>query len=371
MIESVKDYAIFMLSPEGIVVSWNEGAKRLKGYEASEIIGKSFETFYSKFDLQNEKPKKELLEAIEKGSVTDEGWRLRKDGTRFWAYVVITRVNDLEGNILGFAKVTRDLTERRLAEASMQDANRDLEMRIQRRTVELEHALQSRDEFLSIASHELKTPLTSLKLQLQMTELNLNSKQSFDREQCVQAVSLSLRQVESLSRLVEDLLDISRIRSGKFNLDVQPVNLSHLIKSITEKFKGHMDKVGSKLVLDLQEGVNGKWDPQRLEQIFTNLISNALKYAPGSPIQIKTTADCKNAVISILDAGPGIPQDKLNSIFERFERASEAHSVSGLGLGLYIVKKIVEAFEGKIHVKSEIGKFTEFKVEIPLEGIVD
>jgi PAS domain S-box-containing protein len=221
---------------------------------------------------------------------------------------------------------------------------------------ELQSAVRARDEFLGIASHELKTPLTSLLLQIQMMQRGLVT---VDADKLV-------KQAHRLSRLVDDMLDISRINAGKLALEKTQVDLSALVNDVLDRFEPQLVSVGSRIVRRLGAGVVGSWDAYRLEQVLTNLITNALKYAPGKPVTVTTRRHDARAVIAVADEGSGVAPSDRQRIFQQFERATSANEVSGLGLGLYISKQIVEAHRGSIHVEANQAGGAEFVVELPL-----
>ncbi|HEX4924897.1 MAG TPA: PAS domain S-box protein [Bdellovibrionales bacterium] len=657
MVTEVKDYAILMLDPDGKVTTWNEGARRLKGYDESEIIGRHFSVFYPPEDVKNGKPEFKLEQARKIGKVEDEGWRVRKDGSRFWANVVITCITDAHGQIIGYAKVTRDLTDRmrseqakierarqaaqleqvesladsishivwvagpdnaiefynqrwydytgltieqsrdmkvwrevihpddyprireswyattdnksvyetqwrmrrkdgtyrwhlvrtvpsvnsegkvtswfgtstdiddqvratehdkiladtasvftesldvqktlqslanvivkhladwvsidlidtgktprraaaahpdperlKLAEelfrdyptdwsantgapnvvrtgkpelytevpehllrASAKDARhweliRDLGIRsamvvplvargrtlgvitfiasesgrrysgedlrlaeeLGRRAgvavdnailyTQLEQAIKTRDEFLSIASHELKTPLTALKLQAQITTHGLaKGLASFTTPQRLNEFAGQINaQVGRLNQLVDDMLDVSRIQSGKLAPKPETVELGELSKNICEQLIPLAKSSGSALELKAAN-VTGYWDRYRIEQVMVNLITNAIKYGAGKPIEVAIYDGGGSAKIEVRDQGIGISPENHTRIFERFERAVSYQGISGLGLGLYISKNIVDLHKGTIRVDSELGKGSRFTVELPLD----
>ncbi len=366
LVDGVKDYAIFFLDPNGVITTWNEGARRLKGYRADEIIGKHFSIFYPQVDLNTGKPQWELERATAIGRLEDEGWRLRKDGSRFWANVIITRINDEKGNLIGFSKITRDLTDRKKMEDELRLSRNNLENRVKERTAELESALNARDEFLSIASHELKTPLTTLKLQLQIKKRDLAKNKAPSENDLNETYDLALRQVNSLADLVEDLLDTSRIRTGNFILTLGQFDLSELTQDIANRFAEQLKVAKCPLELDLNKALIGCWDHHRIEQVIVNLISNAIKYAPHSAIAISTSKIGDKAILVVKDSGPGIPKENQTKIFEIFERANGTRTIGGLGLGLFIVKKIAEAHQGTIKVESEEGHGAKFILELPL-----
>jgi two-component system, chemotaxis family, CheB/CheR fusion protein len=367
MVSGVRDYAIFMLDPEWRIASWNEGARNLKGYAEEEILGKHFSIFYPQEDVEDGKVEREIRAVLTEGRMEDEGWRVRKDGTRFWANVVITRVNDPQGNLIGFTKVTRDLTERKRADEDLRRANESLEFRVQERTKELEQALKTRDDFLSIASHELKTPLTSLKLQLQMAIRNVRRRRGVPSPaEDVPIFERALKQVTALEELIEDLLDISRIQTGRLKLELGDVNLSGLIEEVTARFSDQLTQAHCELELHLRPNLVARWDRRRMSQVLTNLISNALKYAPRSVIRVSLASNDTTAKIVVADSGPGISAAKQATIFERFERAGASPSIAGLGLGLFIARRIVEAHHGTINVESQVGEGAQFVIDLPL-----
>jgi PAS domain S-box-containing protein len=286
MIESVSDYALFMLDPNGIIVSWNRGAERAKQYKADEVIGKHFSIFYSEEDRQAGKPEHEIEVANRVGRFEDEGWRIRKDGTKFWANVILTPMRKPDGSILGYAKITRDLTERKKANEDLQTANDGLEQKVRERTEELRNALKVRDEFLSIASHELKTPLTSFKLQnqIRMRHLIKSGGAHFTTERLRNIFRDDAKQIDRMHKLIDDMLDISRISSGQLKLEREQVNLEDLVQEQIGLFSADMELAGCNVSLTCKTPVVGFWDPYRIEQVLVNLLTNAIKYAPGKPV---------------------------------------------------------------------------------------
>jgi PAS domain S-box-containing protein len=375
MIESVNDYAIFMLNPDGTIASWNAGAQRLKQYRADEIVGRHFSRFYTVEDLRAKKPERELEEAVKTGRFEDEGWRIRKDGSRFWANVVIATIRAPDGRLLGFSKVTRDLTERKQAEEELRRVNENLEERVRSRTAELtslterlKEAIRSRDEFMSIASHELNTPITSLKLQMQMRLRNFGREDAASPPlaRLVKMVRDDERQINRLSRLVDDMLDITRISSTKLALRKERVDLGELVGEVAERFAPQFQEAGCETRISLAEGVVGVWDAYRIEQIITNLITNAIKYGESKPVEIRVARNGARAVFSVRDQGIGIAPEDHERVFRQFERAETASHVAGLGLGLYIVRQLVELHGGSIRLESQAGQGSNFVVELPL-----
>ncbi len=354
LVDSVQDYAIFVLDPEGYIRSWNTGAVRVKGYTADEIIGRHFSVFYTPEDLAVDKPARELVEARATGRVEDEGWRVRKDGSRFWANVVITALHDPAGQLFGFAKVTRDLTERRQAE---QD---------RLRRVHAEEAVRLRDEFMSIASHELRTPLATLRIRVDGVARMLGRGRDLLSFDLLATRFGTLRnQVDRLEGLVEELLDVSRIASGRLPLRLEPLDLTVLVREAVE----HLDEVARKasgtVILRADAAVPGRWDRPRIEQMLANLLGNAVKYGRGRPVEVTVTVEGDRARLVVRDEGIGIAPGAHARIFERFERAVDDRHFGGLGLGLWISRQVVEAHGGAIRVESEPGVGSTFTVDLP------
>ncbi|RZA09355.1 MAG: PAS domain-containing sensor histidine kinase [Proteobacteria bacterium] len=376
MVESVQDYAIFMLNPHGIITTWNKGAERNKGYAAHEIIGKHFSEFYPAEDKERGKPAWELEEAVKAGRFEDEGWRIKKDGLQFWANVVITPIFSGEKILLGFAKVTRNLTERRKSEEALKTAYADLERRIEERTSELssaklkaEEAVRARDEFFSMASHELKTPLTVLKLQTQMRRRKIakGNFSEFEPSKLAELCDDDVRQVERLAGLVDRMLDITRLTTGQFELTRETFDLSECGRDLVKRFTVSLSGSGNEVKLIAPSPVIGSWDRIRVEQILTNLLTNAGKYAPGKPVEVEVLANGQFAQVSVRDHGKGILEEHRELIFEPFERLEHRRDVGGLGLGLYISKQIAEAHGGRLRVESQENEGCKFFLELPFE----
>src|SRR5216683_1939548 len=349
MVSSVRDYAIIMLDPAGRVESWNAGAEAIKGYKADEILGHHISFFYTPEDLAADKPKRLLHLAAQDGRVEDEGWRVRKDGTRFWASVIIEPIRDNDDQLIGFVKVVRDLTEKRNAEAE----------RI--RLAQAQEAIRLRDEFLSIASHELKTPLSAVQLQLESV---LHRAQSLD-EKTRKKVERAYRGGVRLSDLIEALLDVSRIAAGKFFLALSKFDLGKAVEEVAERFREQAARDQCELILHLEERVMGEWDRLRVEQVVTNLLSNALKYAAGTSVELGVKGVGENAVLTVSDHGPGIPQSEWDRVFGRFERAASIRHYGGLGLGLYVARQVVEAHGGSISSQAVKPRGARFVVTLP------
>ncbi len=356
IVESVRDYAIFALDARGHIATWNPGAEAIKGWRADEIIGQHFSVFYPQDDIAAGKPDAELRAAAEFGRFEDEGWRLRRDGSRFWANVIITALRTPDGRLRGFAKVTRDFTERR---ASEDMARRLVAETAARRAAQ--EAVAARDDFLAIAGHELRTPLTAL---LFHADTLARTASGFPPEAAARAVKVA-RSARRIARLVDELLDVTRISAGRLTLEREDVDLSEIAREVVVRNAEPAALAGSPLRLEAARPVMGTWDPGRLEQILDALIANALKYGRGRPIEIRADEDGGLARLVVRDHGIGIAREDQSRIFERFERAASARHYGGLGLGLWIVRQVVEAHGGRITVASAPGQGSTFTVELP------
>jgi signal transduction histidine kinase len=236
---------------------------------------------------------------------------------------------------------------------------------IGRRQEQALQAVRVRDEFLSVASHELKTPLTSLKLQVQsLLEQPPVFSDKAEAQRMTSSLALTDRQVRRLERLIGNLLDVSRIAVGRFHLQTEDVDLPAMVRDVVAQFSAEIARSGAPVTLDLSDHAVGRWDPLRLEQVVVNLLSNALKYGDGKPIDIRVTADDEAARLTVHDQGVGVDVANHARIFERFERAVSVN-YGGLGLGLYITRQIVQAHGGSIRVESALGQGATFTVEIP------
>jgi PAS domain S-box-containing protein len=351
LVESVKDYAIFILDPDGCVATWNVGAERIKGYSAREIIGQHFSVFYEPEEVKAGKCETELKAAVADGRFEDEGWRLRKDGSRFWANVIITALFDETGELRGFAKVTRDLTLRRAAEQE------------RLRLAEAQAAVRARDEFLSIASHELRTPLSALLLQLQAV---LETLDASEPQRTADRIRRAACSATRLHHLLESLLDVSRIATDTFTLNLEEFDLTQAIEELVEELRPSALQARCELSLSLKSRIVGKWDRLRIEQAIMNLLANAFKYASGARVCVRVAREEKWALISVRDSGPGIPEKDLSRVFGRFERAGSSRRYGGMGLGLYLAREIAEGHGGSISAENGSSGGLRVLLRLPL-----
>jgi PAS domain S-box-containing protein len=480
LVDAVKDYAIFMLDPTGLVVTWNTGAEHIKGYRAAEAIGKHFSLFYPAEDVASGKPERELEIAAAEGRLEENGWRVRKDGSRFWANVVVTALHNEAGELIGFAKVIRDMTERRAGEDALRESEermrsvvnhvidgiitiderglvesfnpaaektfgypaeqvvgrnvnmlmpephhsrhdgyitnysrtqkpkiigigreveglrsdgsifpmelavsefslagrryftgivRDiterkrLERELHRRVAELDETGHRKDEFLAMLAHELRNPLAAITTAVQLSTM------SSVQDQINSGMEVINRQVKHLTRLIDDLLDVSRITRGKVQLRKERIDAFPVINGALEAIRPLIKQRNHELVVSLRPGLRLDADPTRLEQILVNLLTNAAKYTEsGGTIWFTAGHGGNDIVIKVRDTGIGIPPEKLPQMFELFAQGdrSLARSEGGLGIGLTLVRSLAEMHGGSVTATSEgPGKGSEFIVRLP------
>ncbi|HEY4734367.1 MAG TPA: ATP-binding protein [Gemmatimonadaceae bacterium] len=358
MIEAVQDYAIFMLDPAGYIASWNQGAERIKQYSADEIIGRHFSVFYTDAANSIGHPQHELEVASAVGKFEEEGWRVRKDGTMFWANVLITAIRDTDGTLLGFAKVTRDLTERRNAEQrAIADA---------RRLAESESANAAKAEFLTAMSHELRTPLNAIGGYTELLTLGLGGPVTPEQSDYLERIRHSQ---QHLMGIISDLLNFSRIEAGHLTYDIAPVPLISVINGVVQLVEPQALAKGISLSADpTNSDCVALADRAKLDQIMLNLLSNSVKFtAAGGNIRIRCIANKETVLINVIDTGVGIPADKLDAIFEPFVQLgrslSSAHE--GTGLGLAISRDLARAMSGELSVTSKVGEGSTFSLRLP------
>ena len=379
IVQSIKDYAVFMLDPNGRILSWNEGARLIKGYTAPEVIGRSFEIFYPAEAVADGFPKMELKEAARVGRFEDEGWRIRKDGSRFWANVVISAIREPNGNLLGFSKVTRDLTSRREAEeqarqlAAEQAAHAEAARRnedLENLNVELESALalaerstRVRDDVLAVVAHDLRNPVHTILGAAGVVEV-VPAGEARDRH--LQMIQRSARTME---RLISDLLDVASIESGTLSLRTAPVDLTALVSEVLEQFEAQARERKIDVQAQIDPGIPVViGDHDRLLQVLSNLVGNAIKFTPeGGSVRVRLERNGDEVEGSVTDTGIGISAADLPHVFERFWRARDI-STKGAGLGLSIASGIVEAHGGRIWAQSQPGRGTTMAFALPVEG---
>jgi PAS domain S-box-containing protein len=356
LVHGVTDYAIFLLDPEGRIICWNTGAERIFGFSEAEVLGQSYARFFTPEDLQSGEPQKELRTAAEEGSARDDRWHVRKDGSRFWCRGTITAIRQDGHTLLGFAKVVHDLKEE------------EVKKELRDRAKELLEADRLKDEFLAMLSHELRNPLAPI-----LHAMHVLRQDRSDNPLLTQAKDIVDRQVRQMARLVDDLLDVSRITTGKIELRWEAAEFGTVVERAVEAARPHVDARQHELSLNLHR--QSLWleaDAARLEQVVLNLLTNSCKYTePGGSIQITVGREGNEAVLRVRDNGSGIAPALLPRIFDLFVQADRSldRSQGGLGIGLTLVRKIVDLHGGSVTAASEgLGKGSEFTLRLPLLG---
>ncbi|MBY6015002.1 PAS domain S-box protein [Qipengyuania gaetbuli] len=336
VVDRVSDYGIFALDTEGNVATWNLGAERIKGWQASEILGRHFSSFYPP-ETREFLPQRMIERAIRDGSAEDEGWRVRRDGTRFWANVVITALHDGEGTLRGFAKVTRDMSERRRTEEELRSARE-----------EAIAASRAKTAFLSRTSHELRTPMNAILGFGQLLEIDEQRLETQHRS----AVTQIMKAGRHLLSLINDLLDISSIEAGANELAIEPIGLRELLTEAHAIGLPLVEQAGLAFTLDLPEHeVTVLADKRRALQVALNLIGNSAKYnRTGKTVRLSGRIEGSTVIIEVEDDGPGIEPASIPRLFTAFDRLGEQgrSATEGTGLGLALSKSLVESMKGEI-----------------------
>jgi PAS domain S-box-containing protein len=419
LIERVRDYAIFALDATGHIRTWNPAAEGIKGYKADEIIGRHFSIFYPEEDLAWDKPDFELKEAARVGRFEDEGWRLRKDGSRFWANVVITALTDSEGKLVGFGKVTRDLTDRREREqqarelaaesaarlaadqrrmeverlnAQLEEQALELEQQIEEAqqlteelemsNVQLQEATEAaeraqrdavtanlaKSKFLAAMSHELRTPLNAIAGYLQLIEMGVHGPVTDAQRK---ALSRAQHSQQHLLALINDVLNFAKLEAGRIEYHFEDLRLDEVVSQMMPMIEPQLTAKGIACASHVEPGILVSADRDKLQQILLNLLSNALKFTP-SPGEVSIAGsldpdDGKRVRIVVRDTGVGIPATKLESIFEPFVQLGRglASAHEGTGLGLSISRDLARAMGGDLTVTSQDGAGATFTVTMP------
>jgi PAS domain S-box-containing protein len=346
LVDAVRDYAIFMLDAEARVVSWNPGAARIMGYSVAEAIGQHLSIFYPE-QARRHGPQQQLAAAREHGHFADESLRVRKDGSTFWASVAMTPVLDARGALRGYAKVVRDLSDRKRIEA-------------------LEKGERQTNEFLAMLAHELRNPLAPIG-----NALNLLARKPTSDPAELWAREVLARQTGQMARLVDDLLDVSRITRAAVVLDRKPIDLRSVVRNSADASRQWFDERGHAFQLSLpEERLMVEADEVRLNQVVQNLLHNAAKYTPaGGRIELSLRGEAGLAVIVVRDSGVGMNAELLTSAFDLFKQGSQGleRTQGGLGVGLTLVQRLVTLHGGTVEACSEgAGRGSEFIVRLPL-----
>ncbi len=359
MIAEIQDYAIFLLDKDGNILNWNKGAEKIKGYRNNEIIGKNFRIFYSQEDQKSELPEQTINEAIKNGRGSFEGWRMRKDGSKFWGNIVITAIHDDQDEIIGFSKITRDLTQKKEIDDQLQDYSKSIEL--QNKQLE---------EFAFIASHDLQEPFRKIQLFASILEKNIDDKNIVQKN--IQKINYS---AQRMSNLIKDILKYSLLSDSEHIKS--KINLNYILNDVKENIEILVKEKDAKIIVADLPTIYGI--PIQLHQLFYNLINNALKFNNKNPV-IKISSVILNKKdsqqlsflnpeidyikIDIEDNGIGFDEKYAEKIFQLFQRLGD--KTSGSGIGLALCKKIVDNHKGHIEVSSQIDTGTIFSVFLPI-----
>jgi PAS domain S-box-containing protein len=340
LVNGVTDYALFMIDPDGLVTNWNAGAERMSGYTAEEAIGQSFMHFHPDAEVKAGVPQQMLAQALANGRSESQGWRVRKDGSKFWAETILHAVYAESGALIGFAKITRDISERKRIE-------------------------QLKDEFVSTVNHELRTPLTSIAGSLGL----LSGGAGGDLPPgAARLITIAHANCQRLIRLINDMLDVEKIQSGKMRFEMTPLSLTDVARRSVESMRTYGEQPNVAIELEAHADTAVRGDADRLIQVVTNLLSNALKFSPpGGKVTVTVEQIDRLVRLSVRDEGPGIPDEFRSRIFTKFAQAdsSDSRQKGGTGLGLVIVKEIVERHGGRLWFDSNPGEGTVFYVDLP------
>jgi len=350
LVEAVKDYAIFMLDPHGHVMSWNVGAERIKGYRADEVVGQHFRIFYPEEKRASRHPEHELFWALRDGSYEEEGWRVRKDGSYFWANVVITAVYDDRNRHIGFAKVTRDMTDRRSILEELRLANS-----------RLRDVAERQAEFLAVTAHELRGPVGVLAGSAQTLAEYSTELGEGERAALAEGATSSAAR---LRRMVADLLTAARLESSTLDLRLDPVNVSEIVAA--SALRARRDRREARIVVDAPDRVTVRGDGDRLGQAVDNLIANALRHG-AQPVDIRVVQiQTERVEVQVRDSGSGVPLQLQPRLFQRFVSGG----AEGTGLGLFIVRELARAHGGDASYRpdTERGRSGAFVISLPAAG---
>ena len=357
LVEGVMDYAIFSMDSSGHITSWNTGAERIKGYTADQIIGQHFSAFYTPEDRAVNLPGHVLETARTQGHFEGEGWRVRKDGTRFWASVVVTALRDEAGNLYGFSKVTRDMTDRKRLLDELQRHAEELELRIQER----EETNAELEAFAYSVSHDLRAPLRAI---TGFTEALAEDYADRFNERGREYLNDIISAAGRMSLLVQDLLEYGRV--SRVSMPLEAVSVLNAVRDAVKE----LDKEAHKrLTISISPDLLVRAPSRVLTQIIANFLSNAFKFQAKEVVpQVRVSAELRESMvrISVMDKGIGIAREHQERIWNIFERLHDRESYAGTGIGLAIVKRAVTRLHGRYGVDSEAGKGSAFWIELPL-----
>jgi two-component system, chemotaxis family, CheB/CheR fusion protein len=358
IIESIKDFAIFSIDLNGYIDFWNTGAEHVFGYAEHEIIGQHFEILFTAEDRALEIPAQEMREAVQKAFADDERWHVKKDGTQFYASGMTHPLYDESQRLVGFTKVARNLTERRVAlEKQEYILQRALEARIQ-----AERASSLKEEFLGLIAHEMRTPLASI---VGFASMMTSKSMTWPSETMTEYAGVIEEEAQRLNSLIEQLLDHARQQTGTLSVDLQVTSLERIVQPLMPQLQVLTKQ--HRLDIDIPPDLPSiTADPQRMGQVLTNLIGNAVRYsAPGTQIILQAQQRGPAVQIDVIDEGRGIPPEQRDKVFEPFHQVDRS-STKGLGLGLALCKNLVEQHDGDIWVQDHVGPGTIISFTLPI-----
>ncbi len=364
LVEGVEDYAIYMLDPLGRVVIWNVGAERIFGHLPREIIGRKFDRFYPPEERAAGQPEQALAEATTDGRFREEGWQVRKDGSRFWAVSVITALRDETGKLSGFSVIKRDISKRKAAEDEIRRLNTDLERRVDERTVELKEAYNEMEAFSYSVSHDLRSPLIHIS---GFAELLLSDSGDVLDERSRGYLQTIINSTQRMGRMIDDLLAFSRMNRAE--LHKVRINLNELVRGVQTDLEHDFRERRITWIIDDLPAVQG--DPFLLRQAVFNLIANALKYTRKrheALIEIGATTSGRETAVFIRDNGVGFDMEYAGKLFGVFQRLHSASEFEGTGIGLANVRSIIKRHGGRTWAEATVNQGATFYFSLPSGG---
>jgi PAS domain S-box-containing protein len=354
LVESAKGYAIYMLDAQGRIATWSAEAERIKGYRAEEIVEKPFRTFFTPEDAQRGVPEQVLRMATEEGKARYEGWRVRKDGSRFWVEGIITAMRDESGALTGFSKVAHDVTDRKRASEL-------LEAKVKERTAQLQASLSSVEQLLYTIAHDLRAPNRHMQSFAQLLLLEHADRLDDKARDYLSRIAAAAARNDELIR---DLLEYGRLSHEAVSL--APVDLQQAVQAVLQAVAGEIQRRHAHVQFG-REWPRVVANERLLERILTNFVTNALTYVPPGrepEMLISVESEGGKAVLRVQDNGIGIPPDQIDRVFEPFIRLPNETHAPGTGMGLAIVKKAAERLNGAVGADSTLGKGSCFWLEL-------
>lgn len=362
LVEGIDEYAVYILNPQGRVTTWNAGAERIEGYRAQEIIGRRFHRFYTPEDVERKRPDQALAVATAEGRFQEEGWQMRKDGTQYWAHVIIAALRDEHGKLTGFSKIARDTTGRKEAEDQLRQQNAALEHRVELRTDELRVAREEMETFSHSISHDLRSPLIHIAGFVQLLQNDLDDKLDVRSRRHLRTIIDSTAQ---MGRMIADLLAFSRI--GQAEIHKIQVDLNQVAKDVEHELQPDLQIRQVDWVIHELPKVSA--DPFLIRQVFHHLMSNALKFTRArktARIEIGSISDEKEQIVFVRDNGVGFDMKYGDKLFGVFQRLHSVTEFNGVGTGLAQVRRIIQRHGGRTWAEGAVDAGATFSFSLPL-----